>query len=217
MPSPLENSQARHRASSAIEGANRSTRPRAAAATRTCARRSRWRPRRITDEVKASNLRGRGGAGFATGVKWGFIPKDAKHVHLVFNADESRARHLQGSRAHVLGSAPAHRGHDHRRARARLAAQLHLHPRRDDARVRRAADGRRRGLRARLPRQEHPRHRRRSSTSPCIAAPARTSAAKRRRCSTRSRASAASRASSRRSPRSRACSATRRSSTTSRR
>src|SRR5215475_4079720 len=47
------------------------------------------RPEDITAEVKASNLRGRGGAGFATGVKWGFVPKDAKNVHLVCNADES--------------------------------------------------------------------------------------------------------------------------------
>ncbi len=47
------------------------------------------RPEDVTAEVKASNLRGRGGAGFATGVKWGFVPKDAKTVHLVCNADES--------------------------------------------------------------------------------------------------------------------------------
>ncbi len=43
----------------------------------------------ILAEVKASNLRGRGGAGFATGMKWSFVPKDAKTVHLVCNADES--------------------------------------------------------------------------------------------------------------------------------
>jgi NADH-quinone oxidoreductase subunit F len=43
----------------------------------------------IVDEVKASNLRGRGGAGFSTGMKWGFLPKDAKQVYLVCNADES--------------------------------------------------------------------------------------------------------------------------------
>jgi len=47
------------------------------------------RPEDIAAEVKTSNLRGRGGAGFATGVKWGFVPKDAKTVHLVCNADES--------------------------------------------------------------------------------------------------------------------------------
>ena len=43
----------------------------------------------IISEVKASNLRGRGGAGFPTGIKWGFVPKDAKDVHLVCNCDES--------------------------------------------------------------------------------------------------------------------------------
>jgi NADH-quinone oxidoreductase subunit F len=46
-------------------------------------------PAALTDEVKKSNLRGRGGAGFPTGMKWGFIPKDAKTVYLVINADES--------------------------------------------------------------------------------------------------------------------------------
>jgi NADH-quinone oxidoreductase subunit F len=46
-------------------------------------------PAAIVDEVKASNLRGRGGAGFPTGMKWGFLPKDAKQVYLVCNADES--------------------------------------------------------------------------------------------------------------------------------
>ncbi|MEZ4404156.1 MAG: NADH-quinone oxidoreductase subunit F [Kofleriaceae bacterium] len=47
------------------------------------------KPDEIVAEVKASNLRGRGGAGFATGVKWGFVPKDATGVHLVCNCDES--------------------------------------------------------------------------------------------------------------------------------
>jgi NADH-quinone oxidoreductase subunit F len=47
------------------------------------------RPEDITNEVKVSNLRGRGGAGFSTGMKWSFVPKDAQKVHLVCNADES--------------------------------------------------------------------------------------------------------------------------------
>jgi NADH-quinone oxidoreductase subunit F len=47
------------------------------------------KPEDILAEVKASNLRGRGGAGFPTGVKWGFLPRDAETVHLVCNADES--------------------------------------------------------------------------------------------------------------------------------
>ncbi len=45
-------------------------------------------PEAITEEVKASNLRGRGGAGFPTGVKWGFLAP-AKPAYLVVNGDES--------------------------------------------------------------------------------------------------------------------------------
>ena len=47
-------------------------------------------PEQIINEVKNSNLRGRGGAAFATGVKWSFIPKESKKpVYLCCNADES--------------------------------------------------------------------------------------------------------------------------------
>jgi NADH-quinone oxidoreductase subunit F len=47
-------------------------------------------PGAITELVKESKLRGRGGAGFPTGVKWGFLPKDSpKPVYLCVNADES--------------------------------------------------------------------------------------------------------------------------------
>jgi NADH-quinone oxidoreductase subunit F len=47
-------------------------------------------PAEITQMVKDSELRGRGGAGFATGMKWGFIPQGGdKPVYLVVNADES--------------------------------------------------------------------------------------------------------------------------------
>ncbi len=43
----------------------------------------------IIDEVKKSNLRGRGGAGFPTGVKWGFMPKESElPKYLTVNADE---------------------------------------------------------------------------------------------------------------------------------
>ncbi|MBT5157479.1 MAG: NADH-quinone oxidoreductase subunit NuoF [Rhodobiaceae bacterium] len=45
----------------------------------------------VIDEVKASGLRGRGGAGFPTGLKWSFMPKenDGRPHYLVINADES--------------------------------------------------------------------------------------------------------------------------------
>ena len=44
----------------------------------------------IIDEVKASSLRGRGGAGFPTGMKWGFVPRQLdKPKYIVVNADES--------------------------------------------------------------------------------------------------------------------------------
>ena len=45
-------------------------------------------PEQVVDAVKASNMRGRGGAGFPTGVKWGFLA-DASPRYLVINADES--------------------------------------------------------------------------------------------------------------------------------
>ncbi|MDQ1625560.1 MAG: NADH-quinone oxidoreductase subunit [Actinomycetota bacterium] len=47
-------------------------------------------PDQVTQIVKDSELRGRGGAGFPTGMKWGFIPQGGdKPVYLVVNADES--------------------------------------------------------------------------------------------------------------------------------
>ncbi len=50
----------------------------------------RMEPGAVIDAVKEAGLRGRGGAGFPTGMKWGFIPQDnPKPKYLVVNADES--------------------------------------------------------------------------------------------------------------------------------
>ena len=45
----------------------------------------------VISEMKASGLRGRGGAGFPSGLKWSFMPKksDGRPSYLVVNADES--------------------------------------------------------------------------------------------------------------------------------
>jgi NADH-quinone oxidoreductase subunit F len=45
-------------------------------------------PQTIIDMVKASGLRGRGGAGFSTGTKWSFLPKNNEPRYLLCNADE---------------------------------------------------------------------------------------------------------------------------------
>ncbi|MCZ6844222.1 MAG: NADH-quinone oxidoreductase subunit NuoF [SAR324 cluster bacterium] len=50
----------------------------------------KMKPEQVLELVKASDLRGRGGAGFPTGVKWSFMPKDTgKPSYLICNADES--------------------------------------------------------------------------------------------------------------------------------
>ena len=51
----------------------------------------KWDPKAVTDEVKASGLRGRGGAGFNTGLKWSFMPpvQEGQPRYLCCNGDES--------------------------------------------------------------------------------------------------------------------------------
>ena len=46
-------------------------------------------PEQVIEEVKEAGLRGRGGAGFPAGVKWGFVPEDSPEVYFFVNADES--------------------------------------------------------------------------------------------------------------------------------
>ena len=65
-------------------------------------------PDQVTDEVKKSGLRGRGGAGFPTGMKWGFLAKpEGVNRYLVCNADESepgtfKDRYLMEKIPHAL-------------------------------------------------------------------------------------------------------------------
>ena len=65
-------------------------------------------PEAVTNEVKKSGLRGRGGAGFPAGVKWGFIPpNNTKPVYLICNCDESepgtfKDRHIVHQDPHQL-------------------------------------------------------------------------------------------------------------------
>ena len=65
-------------------------------------------PDDVINEVKKSALRGRGGAGFPTGMKWSFVPKDSpKPKYVVCNADESepgtfKDRYLMERDPHML-------------------------------------------------------------------------------------------------------------------
>jgi NADH-quinone oxidoreductase subunit F len=52
--------------------------------------REKWSREAVTNEVKAANIRGRGGAGFNAGLKWSFMPKpDGRPRYLACNGDES--------------------------------------------------------------------------------------------------------------------------------
>ncbi|MEO5644682.1 MAG: NADH-quinone oxidoreductase subunit NuoF [Bacteroidia bacterium] len=68
----------------------------------------KMQPAEVVEEVKKSGLRGRGGAGFPTGMKWGFIAKpEGVPRHLVCNADESepgtfKDRFLMEKKPHLL-------------------------------------------------------------------------------------------------------------------
>src|SRR6201986_3858175 len=65
-------------------------------------------PDEVVEEVKKSGLRGRGGAGFPTGMKWSFLAKpEGVDRHLVCNADESepgtfKDRYLMEKIPHLL-------------------------------------------------------------------------------------------------------------------
>lgn len=66
------------------------------------------KPEEILEEVKKANLRGRGGAGFPVGVKWGFVPQKVdKPKYLCVNADEGepgtfKDRYIMSHNPHLL-------------------------------------------------------------------------------------------------------------------
>jgi len=65
------------------------------------------KPEEILEEVKKANLRGRGGAGFPAGIKWGFVPKVDKPKYLCINADEGepgtfKDRYIMSHNPHML-------------------------------------------------------------------------------------------------------------------
>ena len=87
----------------------------------------------LQEVVKDSNLRGRGGAGFPTGMKWSFVPMEngsPGHKYLICNADEMEPGTFKDRYAAGERSAPADRGHDSLRLHHRRRRGLHLHARR---------------------------------------------------------------------------------------
>ena len=130
-------------------------------------------PEQIIDEVKKSNLRGRGGAGFPTGMKWCFVPKDNRTSQNTFcaNADESepgtcKDRPLMEMDPHQLiegmviagRAVGAHQGYIYIRGEYRYVHRYH-------------GWRHRRSLRAGLPRQKYSAAA--ASISICVRTPAR--------------------------------------------
>ena len=126
-------------------------------------------PDEIIEQVKKSNLRGRGGAGFPTGIKWGFLPKDnPKPRYLCVNADESEPGTFKDRLIIEQRPAPADRG-VHRLAPTRSARKTcYIYIRGEFHEgirtLEKAVDE---AYAAGLRRQEHPRHRRRRRRS-CV-------------------------------------------------
>ena len=107
----------------------------------------------VVETVKAAGLRGRGGAGFPTGMKWSFLPDGRLPALPGGQRRRERAGHLQGPPAHRVRPAPADRGHHPGLLRDGGQPRLHLHPRRVFLRCAAAGRGHRRGSRQGLHRQ----------------------------------------------------------------
>ena len=144
-------------------------------------------PQTVLDELLASGLRGRGGAGFPSGKKISFIPKAQIDKYLVCNADESepgtfKDRELMQKCPHMLIEGIIIGAYAAGANRSFIYSRPTSSTRRSSRPRRRASSARTSSARAS------------ASRSSCIAVPAPTSAARRRACWTRWRASAATRA-----------------------
>ena len=174
-------------------------------------------PEQVIAEVKKSALRGRGGAGFPTGLKWSFMPRQFPgQKYLVCNSDEGepgtfKDRDILRYNPHIVIEGMAIAAYA-----MGITRRLQLHPRRDLGRPTSAS--RKRWKKRAPPATSATTSSAATSASSCTpsTASAPTSAAKKPRCSSRSKARRASRASSRRSRRASACTASRPRSTTPR-
>ena len=163
-------------------------------------------PADVVTAVKDSGLRGRGGAGFPTGMKWSFIPQDnPKPKYLVVNADESEPGTckdipLMMASPHTLVEGVIIAAYAIRANHAFIYVRgevLHV--------VRRLQQAVREAYSAGYAGHQHPRHRLRPGDRRARRRRARTSAARRPRCWTPWRVGAASRGCGRRSRPSPAC------------
>ena len=137
-------------------------------------------PPAFIEMVKSSNLRGRGGAGFPTGLKWTFLPKDHPGpIYMCINADESEPgtfnnRILMEDDPHQVIEGIILSCYATRATTAYIYIRYEY-----PLSLRAAASGDRRVLRRRLSGQEHPGQRFLARHLSCTAAPRPTSAAKR--------------------------------------
>ncbi len=146
-------------------------------------------PAAVREEVRKASLRGRGGAGFPAGVKWGFVPQEGEGPrYLCVNADEGepgtfKDRPIMTRAPHLLleGIIIASYAVGARTAFIYIRGEYEMIARRLEAAV---AESRRPPACSRADRRR----------SWSIAAPAPMSAARRRLCSSRSKASEAGRA-----------------------
>ena len=117
-------------------------------------------PEQVIDAVKSSGLRGRGGAGFPTGLKWDFCRKASGREEVrPLQRRRGRPGRVHGPQRPGRRPAQRDRGHGHRRLRHRRLAGLRLRARRVSAGRRAAGQGPRPGARAGAAGQEHPGHR----------------------------------------------------------